>query len=57
MNEADGSVLLEAQGDDVRVNAFVEALMRRMERHVSSIDRTLVPAHAPGTETEFEIRR
>ena len=54
-NEADGSVLLEAQGEAAAVRAFLEDVAARLSRNIDSADERDAPV-APG-EALFEIRR
>lgn len=55
MNEPDGSVTLEAQGDGVDVEAYVSRVRTTMARFIRSEDRAAVPPERE--ESGFEIRR
>lgn len=54
-NEPDGSVLLEVQGADGGVAAFLADLRRTMERCIRSADESVIDDVAE--ETGFVIRR
>lgn len=54
-NEADGSVLLEAQGDEAPVRAFIADLQRTMGPYVRAADVAAIDDRAD--ETGFVIRR
>ena len=53
-NQADGSVLLEVQGEPMEVRAFREAIRQRMLRHVAEEDA--LPCPCASDEPGFEIR-
>lgn len=52
-NEADGSVLLEAQGKAGQVQAFLEAIRGRMDRYIQ--DERHAPASVATDESGFVI--
>lgn len=54
-NEADGSVLMEVQGETAQVEVFLAALAERMARNIKSVQRTEL-ALSEG-DSSFEIRR
>jgi len=54
-NEPDGSVLLEVQGEEAAVAAYLADLRRTMERNIRSMDDSVIP-DVTG-EAAFEIRR
>ena len=53
-NEADGSVMVVAEGAESEVDAFLESIQTRMARNIRSVDR--VVGSAVG-ESGFDIRR
>lgn len=54
-NEGDGTVILEAQGTDQAVEAFLAELANHMERCIASTDRAA--AIEQSAETGFTIRK
>lgn len=55
MNQADGSVLLQAQGQPNAVQAFLADLRETMRRRIES--ESVMPVGAVGEERSFEVRR
>lgn len=53
-NEADGSVLLAAEGADTELAQFLETIQVRMGRNIASMDRL---DGVPVGEQGFEVRR
>lgn len=54
-NEPDGSVLCEVQGPSELIEAFLEALGRRMSENIRSIDRSKRPIEE--SLGRFDVRR
>ncbi len=54
-NEADGSVLIEIQGDESAVAGVVDRLGATMQRQIEASHRTVVPERAG--ESSFVIAR
>jgi len=53
-NKPDGSVLLEAQGDEEEIDLFLLRISERMGCNITSADRTDLPERAD--EEQFTIR-
>lgn len=53
-NEAGGTVFLAVEGEAGEIDRFLEALCRRLARHIAKVDRT---DHPPQGEQGFEVRR
>jgi len=53
-NEPDGTVRLVAEGDEARVNAFLEGIKSRMDDFISSAD--VIREDDSGRYRAFEIR-
>lgn len=57
-NEEDGSVLLEAQGDDPTLTQLLADIRVRMSGNIRAMDRSIVVDLPPSEcAEEFEIRR
>lgn len=54
-NEHDGSVLLEAQGDEPEINLLLARIAERMARHITRADRIELPDRTG--EQRFVISR
>lgn len=53
-NQPDGTVELEAEGPPDKVEAFLAAVAREYEGHITSAERTPLPVR--GDQRGFEIR-
>jgi acylphosphatase len=54
-NEADGSVLMEVQGDEKEVRSVLAEIQGAMGRNITNVEESTIPA-AEG-EHDFSIRR